>query len=268
MTDDEIDRLQAKTTQQRFVQVLEQEYECAPRVAAAILQEAQECLLGRPEQRQPGQARVVLARLKAAHGRALRETDMTEVLWTIDAGQEDRETLQKFGPQALRQVRIQRLLSEAMEQGAVATQEDLAWGLHVSVRTIKRDSTELEAKGVYLPTRGHLQGIGRGQTHKARIVGEWLRGRTYDEIQLSSRHSLSSIQRYVQTFVRVIHLHQEGFDQDEVAQLLTTSPALVKEYLAVYGQHDSSTCRERLADQLQRLTATPVTVHKAQRGGR
>lgn len=267
MTDDEMERLQAKTSQRRFVQVLEQAYDCAPRVAVAILQEAQECLVGGPSQLQPGQVRVVLAQLKAAHGRALRETDLTEVLWTIDAGQEDRETLQKFGAQALRRVRMQRLLSEALEQGAVATQEDLAWALHTSVRTIKRDDAELEAQGIYLPTRGHLQGIGRGQTHKARIVGEWLQGRTYDEIQWSSHHSLSSIQRYVQTFVRVIHLQQEGFDPSQIGRLLAIGPALVKEYLAVYGHHDSSVCRQRLAEQMQRLFGTLATTQKAQKGG-
>jgi hypothetical protein len=246
---------------------LEQAYDCAPRVANAILDEAKECLLGRPGQLQPGQTRVVLTRLKAAHGRALRETDMTEVTWTIDAGQEDRETLQKFGVQALRRVRIQRLLSEAIEQGAVATQEDLAWALHASLRTIKRDSAELEAQGLYLPTRGHLQGIGRGQTHKARIVGEWLRGRTYDEIRLSSCHCLSSIQRYVQVFVRVVQLQQEGFDKEQIARLLAIGPALVEEYLTVYGQHDSPTCRQRLSEQIQRLLGTLGSTRQAQKGG-
>jgi len=267
MTNDEMERLQAKTAQQRFVQVLEQEYDCAPRVATAILEEAQECLLGRPGQLQPGQVRAVLARLHAGHGRALRQTATTEVIWTTDAGQEDRETLQQFGTQARRQVRIQRLLSEAIEQGAVATQEDLAQALHVSVRTIKRDCAELEAQGVYLPTRGYVQGIGRGQTHKARIVGEWLQGQTYDQIQLSSRHSLGSIQRYVQAFVRVVHLHRQGFDNGQLARLLAISPALVEEYLAVYRQHDNPACRERLADQLQRLIGTLGMVQKAQKGG-
>jgi len=267
MTDDEMERLQAKTAQQRFVQVLEQEYDCAPRVAAAILEEAQACLLGRPGQVQPGQVRAVLARFEAGHGRALRQTGTTEVVWTIDAGQEDREALQQFGTQALRQVRIQRLLSEAIEQSAVASQEDLAQALHVSVRTIKRDCAELEAQGVYLPTRGYVQGIGRGQTHKARIVGEWLQGQTYDQIQLSSRHSLASIQRYVQAFVRVVHLHRQSFDKGQLARLLAMSPALVEEYLAVYRQHDSPACQERLAEQLQRLTGTLGTAQKAQKGG-
>lgn len=267
MTDDEMGRMQAKTAERRFVQVLEQDYDCAPRVATAILEEAQACLLGRPGQVRPGQVRAVLTRLQAKPGRALHETATTEVIWTIDAGPEDHETLRQFGTQALRQVRVQRLLSEAIEQGAVATQEDLARALHVSVRTIKRDCAALEAQGVYLPTRGYVQGIGRGQTHKARIVGEWLQGRTYDQIQLSSRHSLASIQRYVQAFVRVVYLHRKGFDREQMAQLLALSPSLVEEYMAVYRQHDSPARRERLAEQILRLTGTLGTFQKAQRGG-
>jgi hypothetical protein len=267
MTDDEIERLQAKTSDQRFLQELEEAYGCAPRIADAILQEARACLLGRPGPSRPGQTRVVLTRLKAAHGRALRETEMIEVTWTIDAGREDRETLQAFGPQELRRVRLQRLLSEAIEQGAVATQEDLAWVLQTSLRTIKRDCAQLEGQGIYLPTRGHLQGIGRGQTHKARIVGQWLQGRTYDEIRLSSCHCLTSIQRYVQTFVRVVQLQQEGFDREQIARLLAIGPALVAEYLTVYERHDSPACRQRLSEQMQRLLRRGDRPQASKKGG-
>ena len=79
--------------------------------------------------------------------------------------------MQQHGSPTLRRVRIQRLLDEALAQGAVATQEDLAQALHVSLRTIKRDCAA-QAQEVYLPTRGNLHGIGRGQTHKAQI-GRW-----------------------------------------------------------------------------------------------
>jgi biotin operon repressor len=161
--------------------------------------------------------------------------------------------LQQHGRRALRQVRIQRLLDEALAQDAVATQEDLARALQVSLRTIKRDCAALEAEGVYLPTRGHLHGIGRGQTHKARIVAQWLGGATYDQIGRWSRHSLSAIQRYVQTFVRVVDLHRRGFADEQIALLLQVGLPLVQEYRVVYQQHATPACRERLAEQIERL---------------
>lgn len=267
MKEDQEKRQLAKSVEHRFLRVLLEEYELPPKIAAAIVEEAQACFLGGGDQTRPGQVRVILADRRARPGRPVDEIPKVEVIWSIDAGQEDIEVLRRFGRRGLRQVRIQRLLSEAIEQGGVATQEDLATALHVSVRTIKRDCAELEAQGVYLPTRGYVQGVGRGQTHKARIVGEWLQGHTYDQIQLSSRHSSASIQRYVQTFVRVVHLHREGMDTDRIAQLLAIGPALVEEYLAVYKQQDSPPRRERLGEQLQRLTGTPGKAERAQKGG-
>lgn len=262
MNEQTSERLQAKTPEQRFLKVLEDGFHQPPRVAQVVLEEAQVCLLGRGSTIRPGQTRVLLTPLNAGHGRALRETVCQEVVWTIDAGQEDRQVRQQHGPMVLRQVRIQRLLDEALTQGAAATQEDLAQALHVSVRTIKRDCKDLTAQGVYLPTRGNLKGIGRGQTHKAQIVGRWLRGETYDQIMLHTRHTLSSIKRYVQSFVRVVDLHRQGFSESDIALILDRSLYLVGEYLAIYRQHDSPECRARLTEQIERLRRAS----KAKRG--
>ncbi len=261
------ERFQAKTPQQRFLRVLEQDFQYAPKIAQAILEEAQECLFSNRGQLKPGQIRVILTKLNARHGQALCDTKMTEVTWTIDAGQEDQEVLHKSGHKALRRVRIQRLISEAIEQGAVATQEDLAQKLNVSPRTIKRDFAHLQDQGICLPTRGKLQGIGRGQTHKALIIGRWLRGETYDQLELQTRHSITSIRRYVQAFVRVVQLHQQGFSEGQIAQLLEMGIALVREYLAVYDQHDTPECRQRLKAQVQRLSRASATPQKLKRGG-
>jgi hypothetical protein len=267
MNQNEQERLQAKTPEQRFLQVLETEFEYAPKVAEAVLEEAQSCLLGSSEQLRPGQIRVVLTKLEAGHGRALRETGMTEVTWTVDAGLEDMQVLGAHNAVAMRQVRIQRLLSEALEQGAVAVQEDLASALHVAVRTIKRDFAALQAEGIFLPTRGKLKGIGRGQTHKAQIVRLWLLGKTYDQIRWQTRHALSSIKRYIQTFVRVVHLHQTDFADSQIAQLLDIGEALVQEYLAVFHDNDTPACRERLDTQMQRLLAGETRQASAEKGG-
>jgi hypothetical protein len=254
MNPGEVERLKTKTPEQRFLQTLERDYQQPPRVAQALLAEAQSCLLGRAQAMRPGQVRVILAQRNAGTGRPLAETPRTEVVWTVDAGLEDRQVLAQHGRVALRQVRVQRLLDEALAQGAVATQEDLAQALHVTVRTIKRDCAALGAQGIWVPTRGSLHGVGRGQTHKAQIVARWLQGETYDQIALYTRHSLSSIQRYIQTFVRVVHLHREGFSENQVARLLDISLPLVQEYLAVERHNDAVACRERLDTHLQRLS--------------
>jgi hypothetical protein len=105
-------------------------------------------LLGTSEHLGPGQVRVILTKLKAGHGRALGDTPTTEVVWTVDAGLEDRQVLQAHGSKALRRVRLQRLLDEALNQGATAVQDDLAQALHVSVR-----NPDFRAGGVFASPR-------------------------------------------------------------------------------------------------------------------
>ena len=117
---DEIQRSQAKTREQRFLNMMQQEFNYSPKMAQAILAEAQDCLLGQPGNLKPGQMRVILLQRQAAHGSSLRETPTKEVTWTVDNGQEDSQVAMQHGRVNLRQVRLQRLLSEAVEQGAVA----------------------------------------------------------------------------------------------------------------------------------------------------
>ena len=253
MSQDEINRLQSKTAQQRFIQMLQQEFQFAPKIAQVILEEAQASFAGQSCALKAGQMWVILAKREARPGRPLRETEKTQVTWTVDAGTEDLQVKQQHGQTGLRRVRIQRLVLEAVEQGGVATQEDLAQVLNVSVRTIKRDCLVLQNEGLYLPTRGNLHGIGRGQTHKAQIVRHWLQGKTYDQIIWLMHHSAPAIKRYIQNFVRVVELHQQGFSQDQIALLLQMGLALVQEYLAVYRQNDTQQCRQRLQEQLERL---------------
>lgn len=267
MNDQEIERLQSKTPEARFLSILEREYDVAPRVARALLEEAVTCLVEASKPLPAGQVRAILAKRQATAAHSLRDTPTIQVIWTVDAGREDQEVLLEHGSCALRRVRIERLLAEAMEQGAVATQEDLAHALHVSLRTIKRDWVALQGEGAYLPTRGYVQGIGRGQTHKARIVGRWLDGETYDQIALHTHHSVASVQRYVQAFTRVMQLQRQGCTEGEIAQLLEISIPLVREYLVVYQQHDSPASRERLKEQLGRLGRASQKQPACQKGG-
>ncbi len=253
MDEQMVARQATKTVEHHFMQTLIEEFRFSPREAQGVLAEAKASLMAVGKEAGRGQIRVILTQRRAGHGQALVNTANQEVLWTIDAGAEDQQILTAHGREALRRARIVRLLDEALDQGAAATQEDLALALNVGLRTVKRDCKELAAQGVYLPTRGNLQGIGRGQTHKALIVGRWLRGETYDQLMLSTRHSLNCIRRYIQSFVRIVELHEQGFSLNQIGRLVEHSETLVQEYLAVYHQNDSPACRERLAEQLTRF---------------
>lgn len=248
-----IQRWMVKTPEQRFLHELETGFQYAPRVAQAILAEAKTHLLGHSADLRPGQIRVILAKKDAPHGRPLKETDTVEVVWTVDAGDEDLQVLAAHDKIALRQQRILRLLDEAVSQGAVATQEDLARALHTSVRTIKRDFKALQAAGQALPSRGRLHSIGRGQTHKAQIVALWLEGQTYDQLARQTRHALASIKRYINTFIRVVWLQRQDYALEQIAHLLQIGTALTAEYLALYERYNTAAYQERLTACLQRI---------------
>ena len=230
----EISRHQSKTAEQRFLQTLQNEFHYAPKIAESILAEAQDCFRGNSAAVRTGQMRVLLVKQKARSGQTLPDAPKVEVTWTVDSGREDLQVLEQSGMTGLRQVRLQRLLDEALEQGALATQEDLARALQTSVRTIKRDFAELHEQGLYLPSRGYLLGIGRGQTHKAQIVRRWLHGETYDQLSQNTHHCVGSIQRYIRVFVQVVRLQQEGLTPIQIGLLLQIGETLVQDYLDVY----------------------------------
>jgi DNA-binding Lrp family transcriptional regulator len=146
------------------------------------------------------------------------------------------------------------MVEEALEQGGVLTEEDLGRALGVSARTIRRDVRVLKGEGHLLLTRGRVCGVGRGQTHKARIIELWLQREGYDQIARRMYHSSQSIKRYISTFLRVVVLHGEGIAGEEIAFLTGCSGHLVGEYLRLYEAALAvPSRREKLEEELARV---------------
>lgn len=255
-----IDRLAVKTLDQQFRYELETGFEMAPRVAQGILETAKDVFnldavsSVQDGRLRPGQIRQVIAAAGAPHGRPLRETEMVEVVWTINAGEDDLAVLREHGPQALRRIRILRLIDEALDQGGEPTQEDLGRALGVTARTIRSDIAALKAEGYRVTTRGKLRGVGRGQTHKVIIVELYLKRHTYTEIKRRTRHSVGSIKRYIQTFGRVVMLSRKGLSVSEIAFAVGISERLAEEYLDLYHRYDIPAYQARLAEIVQMVS--------------
>jgi len=253
------DRLAIKTPEQRFLFELQTDFELSPVEAREVLETARGILGAKLDgdkatALKSGQIRQLVASLQAPHGRPLTETDMVEVVWTIDAGLEDAEVRRRHGKDGLRQVRILRLIDEALDQGGAPTIEDLAKALAVTPRTIKRDLAVLQSKGFLIKTRGKLKGAGRGQSHKVLIVGLYLDRYTYSEIEQRTGHTIAAIKRYIVTFGQVVLLYQRDIRPQEIAFLLGISVRLVKEYLALYHQRNSPEDRARIQEILGRIS--------------
>ena len=250
------ERLNEKTAEALFLQRLEREFQIAPRIGQEILETAQESLWGEGEKRvETGQIEVVVAGLGAAFGPKLRESERVRVRLTVEKGSEDGEVRAQFGAERVRRGRILRVTEEAIEQGGVLTQEDLAGVLQVDRRRIERDIQALRKTGHNVQTRGVLKNVGRGQTHKVKIIELWLRREGYDKIARWMHHSPQAIKRYVSTFLRMVVLVRQGKCAEEIAFITQSSAKLVKDYLALYEQAQQQPAQcEKLEEEIARIT--------------
>lgn len=233
------DRLIEKTPDQVFINSLRSEFELSPAESKGILDLAKSCLFGEVPG-SVGKIRYICASRCARHGKPLGEQELVEVELTLDNGIEDLHVLKEFGKRAHRQLKILRLSDEAWSQEGLLTQEDLGRIIGVTSRTIRGDIRELEKDGHFIHTRGSDHDIGRGLSHKARIIELYLQGETYDKIMCKSRHSAFSVKRYICSFGRLLLLLSHGMvDVKEISRLLGQSEGLTREYLELYERHKS-----------------------------
>jgi hypothetical protein len=270
LTDAMQNRLAVKTPEASFLHVLQDEFNFSQRVSRELLNAAQEMLIGSVPTRamRPGQVRLVVASLRAPFGPPLAETDKVEVTLTVDTGEPDAQVKTREGAERLREGRILRLTEEALEQGGVLTQEDLARALSVDARTIRRSVAALKAEGHLIQTRGAIQGVGRCQSHKVRIIELWLEREGYEQIARWVHHTPRSIQRYVSTFLRVVVLWRKETAVSEIAFLTRSSQRLVQEYLGVYeAAMGDRRHRAKLEEELARVTAEAEQSPAGEKGG-
>ncbi|HRP37727.1 MAG TPA: DUF1670 domain-containing protein, partial [Candidatus Dojkabacteria bacterium] len=126
--------------------------------------------------------------------------------------------------------------------------------LSCTVRTIQRDVKAIKKEGIEVVTRGYLHNIGRGQTHKVKIIGMYLDGKTYSEIKLTARHRGGAIKRYIESFTKVVMAQSKGiYERKEISSVTGISEGLVKQYLELIRQSKKDKTRsENLKDMISR----------------
>jgi hypothetical protein len=150
----------------------------------------------------------------------------------------------------VRQRRIVRIVEEAREQGGLLTQEDMSEILTCDPRTIRRDVKALKARGFVLPTRGQQQDIGPGVSHRALAVKKWVEGHEPVEIARLMRHSVASVESYLEKFKRVAWLsRQKQFNPFEIALTVGMSVVSVHTYLELCDEYrDTPQLAQRIED--------------------
>ena len=168
----------------------------------------------------------------------------------------DKKIRTRSGTSHLREVLIARFSNEAYSQGGLLSQEDLAEILFVDTRTIKRAVARLKSKGIEVPTRGQIKDIGPGLSHKAKIVELALKGYTATEIAFKTRHSLTSIARYIDNFIKVVYLLEKSFPLIKIARITKISEKVAAEYRDLYARYIKDLSLKERIGELQGYIST------------
>jgi hypothetical protein len=165
-------------------------------------------------------------------GKSIAQTKLRPVVLDIitDSDIEDWKT--PVHHRELRLKKVERWTQQAYDQGALLTQLDLAILLTTSSMTAGEYVREYQ--NLYhrpLPTRGNIQLIGSGQTHKKQIIALHLKGYLVPTICQKTNHSKEAVERYIRDFESVKLLSTKFDDVDVISRIIRLTPSVVKQYL-------------------------------------
>lgn len=252
------ERLKGKSLEGQLLWELEHGFELSPRESELIVDEVRLYYGETPDVR-TGRVSLWVVKRDASVGKPLSDLPKIEVVVTLDGGFEDLEAYRIYGHTGLRRQKLMRISEEIVDQGGIATQEDLRRLLGTSLRTIRRDIAYLRNQGIRVLTRGVYSDIGPSASHKVVIVEMFLSGFVYSEICRRTRHSAKAVKRYVDTFTRVVALYHRGIkESDEVAHYAGISSRLATEYLDLYFRIGKEAgYAERIQDLLAQRSSRP-----------
>jgi hypothetical protein len=258
-------RIKIKTLDNIFYTVIKEGTNCSTFEARTILENARRIYrLGDYQEERslkPGQLKIIGVDAREPAGKPLAECQKKEAIVTLDAGEEDynlrfsHPEAEDQGVSAMRRFRLARITQEASDQGALLTQEDLAFRyLNCSVSTIRRDVRLFRKLDITIPTRGQQKDIGRGTTHRVEAVKRFVLGKPVTAICRDIFHSPASVERYITTFSRVVFLQKRGFTGQEIAFIIKVSVKLVEDYILLFNQLDTKAYKSKL-DEIAHLAA-------------
>jgi DNA-binding NarL/FixJ family response regulator len=177
---------------------------------------------------------------------------------------EDLAFRAEHGLRAYQKLLVSRLCFEAFHQNALLAQEDLCRLLYISRATVQRLLREYRQQDDYIPTRGNYHDIGPALSHKYQAIRLYLRGCQPSQIAQRLCHNLSSIERYLNAFCRIMAALDAGFTLAAIQRFSGLSPRLIQDYQTLYQQfREDPACQIRLESLRQRQNR----LWQAQKGG-
>lgn len=254
---DSVKRLEDKSPLHAIQIELQQGYALSP-VEAQVLARRLEQLIDEQTgyTRGLGQITYQAIDINEPAGKSLEDCRKVAVQLTL-FDQKDAEILASQGSVGLRQMRVYRLVHEALIQGGALSQEDLSCLLGTSLRSIKRIFAHYRQQGVPLPSRGELQDMGRGVSHKVPVIRRYVQGLSFSEISRAlGDHGIQSMARYLRHFALVMILDDRGLSPQQMQSVIGISCNLIEQYRQLYAELNQPECQVTLT-RLKRLILTP-----------
>lgn len=254
---DSAQRLNDKSPLQAIQVELQQGYALSPVEAQVLAQRLQQIV---DEQtgytRGLGQITYQAIAMDEPPGKALKDCRKVPVQLTL-FDETDPQVLAQAGPIDLRRVRVHRLVNEALMQGGALSQEDLVCLLGVCLKTIKRIFAYYRENEAPLPSRGEIQDMGRGVSHKIPVIRRYVQDFGFSEISRElGNHGIQSMARYLHHFALVMILEDKGLSPQQMQRVIGISVNLIEQYRQLYAELDQPEYQPTLA-RLKRLILTP-----------
>ncbi len=165
-------------------------------------------------------------------GKSMAQTKLIPVVLDIISDEDILDMKKPLHHREVRVKKIERWTHQAFDQSALLSQLDLAVLLSVNEFTAGNYVREFHSLyGRNLPTRGNVQLIGSGQSHKKEIIALYLKGYLIPSICQRTNHSKEAVERYIRDFEAVRLLSDKDFYIDSISLITRLSKSVVAQYL-------------------------------------
>lgn len=256
---DRAERLQSKSTLQAVQVELQNGYNLSPVEAQVLANRVQQLVdeqLGHA--RQTGQITYQAISIYEPAGKPLRLCKKVAVHLSMHAVS-DAAIWSEGGPEAIRRERVRRWVYEALLQKGALSQEDLACLLGVSLKTVQRIFAWHREQGQRLPSRGEIQDMGRGVSHKVPIIRRYIQDLSFTRIADElGNHGIDSMARYLRHFALVMVLEERGLTAQQMQSVIGISVNLINEYRTLYEELNQPQ-HQRTLRRLQQVVLAPAS---------
>lgn len=250
-----------KDRESNFSKELKEDFGYSPIRIRAILEFLAELKFKLNNRRSPGQLIYWAVSAGEPPGKPLDECQLVPVpitLWSDEDifSQQGRKDL--YNLEDIKFRKIIRFSTEAKGNGGYLTQADLSFLLGIHPDAIRR---MIKNNNVHIPLRGSECDIGRGFTHRRKIIELYLQMYTETDIADRTGHSYEAIENYLHDFATILLLRDRDLPPVMIRKITGRSLQLIRIYLDIIDEYSTPEYYFRL-NQLRRLFSSQKTQKK------